>query len=321
MITRESLIDPRQYLQDYIEKRGGPIAVSPDLDGWMTGLVLTNLCCCTVVAVYNNRQLAFRKGANLFDVVYTDIDIADKRFISIGHHMPFYSKDYEPDWYHPQSIQLNKEAGIYMSGKSPYDFAFKYPCSTTLFLLWLLDHPFHKMDKWGQYLISQADGTLNNFGKYAHSVNNWITLMFGEYVNPIGEIDRYADLRFTPKYRDMRRNTIQSPGKGQGKGIEKIQTIDVGDNGVLRERHREFIHQIGDAIGFPYDPARWQCWDNMNLLRLASFSYNSQNRQNDETTMVETIKTLIRRTDIVSMIFPNTNRIDYTVGDLAAGMN
>ena len=309
MKTKKQIIDERPWLKQIIDNKGVDIVVGGDLDGFLSGLILTKHF-ATVRGIYNNRQLALHKDSQGKDCVFVDFDITRPNVRSIGHHITSHSKKNNTSHlYHLEGIQINEIYQTYV--KSPVEkrnFSYKYPFSTSIFLLWLLDYDLMQMTKWQRFLILQADGVVNNINNYPHSMKEWITRIFGKFMfDPIASINGMESMDFNIRFRELRGQYVQNKAKGQGKGIEKTKTIAVSDDGILEIPQQQFIEAFGNEVGFPYLKTQWQCWNNME-------GYNFDSNTFDEKPVANFRKLMDNnKNELISLIFSNTqSKIDYT---------
>lgn len=313
---KNELIETRPWLQRIINKEGCPIVIGADLDGWLSALLLTQHG-CVVEGVYNNRQLALKQGTYGKDHIFIDFDVARQNVISVGHHITSLSqKNNSSNLYHPQGLQINEIYGVYKHDKDDdkKNFPYKYPFSTVLYLMYLLDYNLMEMEPWQRFLILQADGVLNNNSRYPHSVDHWIKEVFGDFLAlPIKSINCEELRNSNIQYRDMRRDLIPSKNHGQGKGIEKIKTIEVQNNKLIFPQVK-FIQEIGKQLGWPYVEGQWNCFTNMELFKFDSDTFDAKTPSPQGFGTVKKFNELKFNSEtlISAIISDTTGKISYT---------
>jgi|APSaa5957512576_1039674.scaffolds.fasta_scaffold06186_3 hypothetical protein len=312
---KNELIATRPWLQRIINKEGCSIVVGADLDGYLSALLLTQHG-CIVEGVYNNRQLALKQGTYGKDHIFIDFDVARQNVISVGHHITSLSqKNNLSNLYHPQGLQLNEIYDVYRKDKdAKKSFSYKYPLSTVLYLMYLLDYDLMEMNKWQRFLIFQADGVLNNNSRYPHSIQHWIDEVFGDFLTlPIKSINCEELRHLTIKYREMRRQCIPNKSNGQGKGTEKIKVIETQNN-LLSFPQAKFIQEIGKQLGWFYVEDQWNCLANMELFKFDSDTFSQDTPREPGFGSVKKFNELKSNPEtlISAIISDTTGKISYT---------
>jgi hypothetical protein len=329
-MNKIELLESRPRLSDLV--RGSTsenIVVGGDLDGWISGLILTNKTNAIIRGVYNNRELALHRDYQGKDCWFIDFDIAMRHILSLGHHITSPTPGAASHLYHPQSVQINDLCGVAVKGSKDEKnfFSFKYPFSTCWpFLVWLLGLDPMELTPKGRFLLMYADGAAINCFNYAQSAEQW-TKTFGDYV--VLPMESFGGFTLSVKlpmwYRETMRGShlSRSPGT-QGKGSEKAKIISVengclslpsknGKNGLKKcQEMISFIKGLGKEIGLPYKPERWQCFSELKLYQFEAHTLPKEKGVRFEDNFAE----LSKRDDLISLTFlSSTGKIDYTIGD------
>ncbi len=177
MLDRLTILQKFPFITD----RNLPMIISNDLDGFCSAVLMHHLKNWQIVGFYDSESVWIandeENGSSLpapcsllNNLVWLDLDIADSRCRSIGHHILTQNSSDVPVGF-ANSLNPNLELGI-----ARQDFTKKYPFSTFVFLLWLFQ--FEKpISETAKSLFLHADSVWINAQLYRENVNRWLDWM------------------------------------------------------------------------------------------------------------------------------------------------
>jgi hypothetical protein len=290
-----AIIKPtRNWIDDLKKQKHINIVTSPDLDGYISALLLSNRFNTTIVGFYNNRELLIKDGIKPKDCIFIDCDVLHPNIRSVGHHITDRDETNKAS-YNKEGIQINNFFGVSLESRLPKaDFSFKYPFSTFILLSWILDITHSKFTKWQKFLMLQADGVFNVVSNYSHSTAKWDEIMGGIVDSLYGKYGVKDIINHQGKYRDIRKKSMGLETNGQGKGTEKIKRLVNSFNQSTKQfdpKQLDFIKAIGEEIGYTYTSKKWDCCNDMNLYNFNSYEKKSTAKKffsdttNSDTTL------------------------------------
>jgi len=114
--------------------------LSPDSDGLLCGLLMSNLLNWKIVGFYDGKLMILKKGISAKDCVFLDIEIFRKDIRSFGHHMLLFNRNSKPsNWNNFDNCLQPNNLREY---DKTHDFRLKYPLGTIHMLLGILGHKF-----------------------------------------------------------------------------------------------------------------------------------------------------------------------------------
>ena len=122
----------------WIIKKNQKCILSPDSDGLLCGLFMSNALDWDIVGFYDGKVLTLKKGESVKDCIFLDMEIFRNYVKSLGHHMVLYNKRQTPkSWFNfDHCIQPNNIRG-YDATKS---FNLKYPFGAIHLILGIVGH-------------------------------------------------------------------------------------------------------------------------------------------------------------------------------------
>ncbi len=281
---------------DWLFDRNTPLVLSPDSDGLLCGLVLTNLYGMKVQGFYDGKVLALHPGLTFSQCGFVDIELNRKVVGSFGHHMVTYNKsprfrEQYADCYHFQNCLQPNE---YRQLDANADFQKKYPFGTIHLLLALIEKRGELPKNMSGLVRSAApllftDGVLNNLYGYPENCLEWASFLGfdrpesfvgSQIFNHHGTLENMRMMdqffrsrdRLNPTQR-FENGQVQAGGRKR-KGDKLIISSKDSDavNFVPRpdrpgsvclfepeaQRIAEFLRLIGDqGLGLPYLPDAW----------------------------------------------------------------
>ena len=187
---RDNNIDYDKLIKKYpwIIKKDVNCILSPDSDGLLCGLLMSNLLNWKIVGFYDGKVMVLKKGMSAKDCVFLDMEIFRKDIKSFGHHMLLFNRNSKPsNWDNfDNCIQPNNLREY----DKLHDFRLKYPLGTIHMLLGILGHKF-KIELKDDAIpaLFFTDGTFNVLFGYPENVLNWLSfLRYREDNNPLKTI-------------------------------------------------------------------------------------------------------------------------------------
>ena len=178
------------------------IIISPDVDGLLCGLLMSNYLRWEIVGFYDGKILCFKKELKIKDCIFLDIEIFRKEIKSIGHHMLIYDlKDLPENWDNfENSLNPNNLRRFDML----HNFKRKYPFATIHLLLCFLKEIKKEKIEFPNTAtgpLLYVDGTFKNLLNYPENCSDWLKYLNAKNLNspiyPILEIISNKSLKNT----------------------------------------------------------------------------------------------------------------------------
>lgn len=314
--------------------------ISPDSDGFLCGLLVTNYLNWEVSGFYDGKILITSDDIDITNYAFLDIEINRKNVGSIGNHLVEYNR----------SLQLNNHNFNYcvqpnmlrqFDGKTA--FQRKYPFGTLHLLIGILQAA-GKLDDLPNSALSPllfVDGVGNNLFGYPENCIDWINYL--KIDNDKHILNKFLcenDENFYQIMRSLKiffelRDTFNAAGyyngqdyisggnnkrtghklkisNGQGQIINLVNngtTYDIHGNEA--DRVQGFIKQVAPMMGWKYIDDKWN-WSNFHLKTyrkglLSGASSDPATRLNNAT-----YKALFDQNPL-SLAMTASNRIEYTI--------
>jgi len=169
----------------WLLERDKPMVLSPDLDGLLSGALLSQALGWRLVGLYDASTLWLRPGFKPSDAVFVDHDIYDRRIASIGHHILVWGPDVRAlprKHTDPGVPRLNPNLARRFCFRD--HFARKYPFGTFHLLLVLYAN-------WDKISVPQptedflalalhVDSSLQNAFSYPENALDWMRWLGGD---------------------------------------------------------------------------------------------------------------------------------------------
>lgn len=277
-------IDYREVITQHpwIVSKNQSAIISPDSDGFLCGLLLTNYLNWRIVGFYNGKLLLLQKGLRSRDCIFLDVEIFRSGIRSIGQHMLLYNKNQTPTtWDRLKDCLQPNNLRHY---DALHDFQTKYPLATIHLLLGLIGtNASVAVPDTAIAPLFFTDGSWQNLLRYPENCLNWLSWLGATTkTNPLYSI--FYDYRQT-LYESMllmykfyrERDGISVSGEtgdqlklsqsnGDPFNITKHTTEYSVDKGA-RSRAERFVRMIGGLTGWHYEEKSWPCWENLSLYR------------------------------------------------------
>ena len=188
---QEGKLDYDLVLNDFpwLLERNKKCILSPDSDGFLSGLLMSHFLDWKIVGYYDGKVMAKTPGTKIDDVVFLDMEIFRKNIKSIGHHMVLNNKRNVPiNWdNYANCIQLNNLVGF----DAKNDFRSKYPFGTIHFLLAILKTRIDGINLSHESISSllYTDGTFKNIFNFPENSLNWLDYLDAKSPqNPLNKV-------------------------------------------------------------------------------------------------------------------------------------
>lgn len=164
-----------------VEKKQKTI-LSPDIDGFLCGLLMSHYLDWDIVGFYDGKFLILKEGLSTKKCVFLDIEILKKDVCSMGHHMNLHNiSEPPPNYYKVMSNCINPN--VIRGFDRAHNFAQKYPLGTIHFLIYILEIKYPslvKIEKRGLASLFFADGIWKILFKYTPNVLDWFDYLHTE---------------------------------------------------------------------------------------------------------------------------------------------
>jgi hypothetical protein len=316
--------------------------LSPDSDGFLCGLLMTNMLNWAVKGFYDGKVLVTEDGVTPEECVFLDIDINRREVRSVGHHVVLYNKRLlaelkEQGWFqYDNCVQPNNMRCF--DGKQ--DFQRKYPFGTIHLLIGILHDALPdrlEIAPDGIWPLMFTDGVSNNLFGYPENCLEWIQWLrivdsdhilnrifcgsdysvheimqglnsFFRLRDRYNASGRYRDGEYSGGGANRRTGHNMRISNTQGEPInlvpdEPAHTFHVHE--AERERVKGFISEMSRYIGWEYRGERW-AWDGLcvNAFRKQDFSKTRLNNA--------TYKEMMSRQPF-SLAMTRGDNIEYTL--------
>lgn len=293
-------IDYEKIIRDFpwIVEKGRKYILSPDSDGFLCGLYVTNVLEGKICGWYDGKILIVKDGINPLDCIFVDVDINRNQIASIGHHMVKYNKRIAavPNFNYDSCIQPNN----ILNYDAKNDFQNKYPFGTIHLLLSIYSSGglIKSIPQSAIWPLLFTDGVWNNLFGYTENCLRWFSAMgidskdhilnelfcsndmsFYEIMTGLNDFLRMRDtfnakgLYYGTTYRPLGRNKrtgdklkISNPA-GEPINLEVAGHL-FNIHNIEKARIEGFIQEMAKFIKMPYIADKWH-WNGFKLLRFS----------------------------------------------------
>jgi len=315
--SQNSNIEYADIIKKYpwLIKRDQNCILSPDSDGLLCGLFVSEYLGWKVKGFYDGKFLILEKGISPRDCVFLDMEIFRKGVKSIGQHMVLFNKDQVPNnWGNfNDCLSANNIRGY--DGK--HDFPQKYPLATIHLLLGVVGSVKKiEIPKDAICALLYTDGTFKNLFNYPDNCLSWLKFLHADNEkSPLHKIffnDHYSisSLMLALKELFGELRLIAGGSRGGDKikfsnGNGQLINFDTEKQALKKEtigQAEEFLRFLSGKTGWEYDPKVWS-WDDLSHFKFEKGKIKpSQGRYND----------LISKNP-VSLAMTSTLDIEYTL--------
>ncbi len=233
----------------WIVKENQKCILSPDSDGLLCGLFMSNILNWNIVGFYDGKVLTLKKGESVKDCIFLDMEIFRNYVKSLGHHMVLYNKRQIPkSWLNfDNCIQPNNIRGY----DAKTSFKLKYPLGAIHLLLGIVGHKKKiEIKKEAICPLLYTDGTFKNLFNYPDNCLSWLNFLCAEEKDsPLKTIffnDHYTTSSLMIALRDFFEQLRQlNDGK---RGADKIKISNTKGEPINFEKQNGTFSIIRERI-------------------------------------------------------------------------
>ena len=291
--------------------------ISPDVDGMLSGLLLSKFLNWKIAGFYNGNMLLIKNDIKPKDVVYLDVEIYNKNVFSVGQHMLLPNKEKLPETWNEFENCISANNLRNFDAKN--DFPNKYPLGTIHLLLFILEHNLDiSCDKKAVAPLLYADGTFKTIFSYPENALEWFKffdLENSKILRNIFSEERQSLMETMNLMKSLFAGIREiSGGTRGGEKIKikhqngKLTNINtVGNDSFISEEEvkktKKILKMLGEMTGWEYKSDAWH-FDKFNIHKLEkgilsdTISFNSRNK--------------LLNGNPISFAITATNRVEYT---------
>ena len=305
----------------WIIKENQKCILSPDSDGLLCGLFMSNVLNWDIVGFYDGKVLTIKKGESVKDCIFLDMEIFRNYVKSLGHHMVLYNKKKMPkNWTNfDNCIQPNNIRGY----DAKTSFRLKYPLGAIHLILGIIGHRKKiEIRKEAICPLLYTDGTFKNLFNYPDNCLSWLNFLCAEEKNsPLKTIffnDHYTTSSLMMALRDFFEQLRQlndgkrgadkikiSNTKGEPINLEK-QNNSFSISKEQIEKSEKFLNILGGLTGWKFLKDKWT-FEDLSVYKFKKGNIKPSNKRFDE---------LIEKNPL-SLAMTSTLAIEYTLEEPA----
>jgi len=287
-------INYKEVIKKYpwIIKQGQNCILSPDSDGLLCGLFLSNYLGWKVKGFYDGKILLLDKDTSAKECVFLDVEIFRNEIKSMGHHMVLFNKNKKPrSWKNfGNSIQPN----IFRDYDAYNDFRLKYPLATIHMLIGIIGSEINvKIPISAICPLLYTDGVFKNLFGYPENCINWLkylkaddknnalnTIFFNEHYSihslMLALNDFFGQIKKIHQNKRGNDKIKISDSKGVPVNIgRKNNTFSIISDEKNKSEH--FIKILSGLTGWKYKKSDWN-WENFQLKKFRKGNIKPNNR-------------------------------------------
>ena len=287
--------------------------ISPDTDGFLCALLMTNYFKWQVQGFYDGKTLLVGDKIDPKDAIFLDMEIFSNGIRSIGQHMLLPNKNELPvNWSNFSScISPNNLRRV----DAHSDFAQKYPFGTIHFLLSIISNKVQP--KYDEKILAPllfADGTFKNIFNYPENSISWLKYLDIGKVNVLNEMfyERENNLSALMGVMESFFAKIRTIG-GASQGTEKLKLteIEASRNNLFcikkeeRKKTIEILKMLSAQTGWKFIDKNWM-WGEFK-------KYDFEKKILENTTSYKKRNSLLEQRVPLSYAITARNRIEYTL--------
>ena len=230
--------------------------LSPDTDGFLCGLFMSNYLNWKIVGFYDGKILKIKKDTSSKNCVFLDMEILRKNIRSIGHHINIHNINEPPPNY--DEIMKNCINPNYIRRFDRiHNFSQKYPLGTIHFLIFIIDNinfNTSKIEDEGLGTLFFADGIWKILFKYTDNFLEWFNFLdVGERIEWWKKLKQISviDLIKEINYLIYKLKNIHPENR---KWYGHINISDFENN---KELLISFLNVLGNLTGWNYKSNNW----------------------------------------------------------------
>jgi hypothetical protein len=285
--------------------------ISPDVDGLLCGLLLSNYLKWKIIGFYDGKELAINKSFNINHCIIVDIEIFRKDIKSCGHHMLIYNKKNISEVFQNFQNCINPNNIRNLDSKS--DFKRKYPFAMIHFLLCIMGNFKEiKIDEKAIPPLLYVDGTFKNLLNYPENRIEWLNFFDAKNKNsPLYEIYvLFANRKIYQIMHEME-NIFKSFKKisSSKRGGDKIKISEIYDGNF----GPEYLKRIISLLELLSHLTNWRFLiDKWILKDFTKFVFKKEIKNNINNKIFNDII----EEQPISWAITATKRIEYTIGKI-----
>ncbi len=266
--------------------------LSPDSDGLLCGLFMSNYLNWKIKGFYDGKVMILDKNISAKDCVFLDMEVFRKEIKSVGHHMVQFNKNKRPsNWSNYENCIQPNNLRNYDGYK---DFRFKYPLATIHLLIGIVGSKIKfEIPKSAICPLFYVDGVFKNLFGYPENCIDWL-----RYLNANNHQNKLHDIFFNEHYsvynlmvalKDffIRIGDISEKRVGNDKikiSNSKGEVVNIQENNNAFDIEREekqktalFLKILTELTKWNYSPKNWQ-WSNFKIYKFSKNSIKPSNR-------------------------------------------
>ncbi|HUC88943.1 MAG TPA: hypothetical protein VMR49_02845 [Candidatus Paceibacterota bacterium] len=312
-------INYKEIIKKYpwILKRNQKCILSPDSDGLLCGLFMSNILNWSITGFYDGKVLILKKGESVKDCIFLDMEIFREYVKSLGHHMVLYNKRHKPEnWFNfSNCIQPNNIRGY----DAKTTFNLKYPLGAIHLILGIVGYKRKvEIKKTAICPLLYTDGTFKNLFNYPDNCLSWLNFLYAEEKNsPLNTIffnDHYSTSSLMIALKDFfeRIRTITDGSRGGDKikisspNGEPINLIKQNNSFSLSDKSKEnaikFLNILAELTGWRFISKNW-VFNNFYIYKFKKGNINPSNQRFND----------LMKKNPLSWAMTSTLAIEYTL--------
>lgn len=270
--------------------------LSPDSDGFLCGLFMSSVLNWHIIGFYDGKVLTLKKGENIRDCIFLDMEIFRAYVKSLGHHMVLYNKRKKPkNWLNfSNCIQPNIIRGY----DAKTEFSQKYPLGAIHLILGIVGHN-RKISIKNTAIcpLLYTDGTFKNLFNYPENCLSWLNFLCAEEkdspLNTVFFNDHYttSSLMIALKNFFEQLKTITTGRRG----ADKIRISNSDGSPINLEKQNnafalsneqkantiKFLNILQDLTDWKFISENWT-FDGFSIYKFTKGSIKPSNQRYDE---------------------------------------
>lgn len=246
--------------------------ISPDVDGILCGLFMSEYYDWEIVGYYDGKNLAVEQSTHASECIFLDVEIYRDNIRSCGHHMVLYNKKNIPSTWGNFSGCINpniiRDFDVYNN------FQEKYPLAMIHLLLCVIGSQKGRkisLARPGICPLLYVDGTFKNLLNYPENCTSWLKFLNAK--KPESPLYPMFILFANQKLSTMMHDLENIFGKfreisGGKRGGDKIKISEICEgsfpNGWM-ERISKLLDMLSGLTGWRYRPEKW-AWGGLKVL-------------------------------------------------------
>lgn len=284
-------------------KEANKTIISPDVDGFLCGLLVSYYLRWEIVGFYDGGRVLINKDIKDWrECVFLDMEIYQKNIRSIGNHLLLYNKNQKPQtWSDNFALCINPNN--LRDFDKIHDFRKKYPFGTIHFLVCALENMGIKVyiPRNAVGIILFADGVFKNIMNYPENCIDWLEWLNAKELR----IFRYfSSVKFSDVVHNLER-VFMDLHLPRGKLAIKLINNNVPE---FQERILKFLRQLSNWTGWVLEQNKWKNLELNNLYQPIEIKRGREQKINGRK-----YEKWLKKENIFSFSFPSYNRFEYSI--------